>query len=126
MMSAPAGQRLPSPDDRIDIGGVKLQPVAAPASALGRDQCRTAAEKRIEHDVAAGRAIEDRIGDHRHRLHGRVQRQEIALLAAAGEGIGSGVVPTLLRLRPNWPSWTLLRCPWRPCLNTNTSSCWLR
>src|SRR5215472_4010455 len=28
----------------------------------------------------------------------------------------------LLRLRPKRPSWTLLRCSWRPCLKTKTSS----
>src|ERR1700732_5238233 len=92
MTSAPADQRLPAADDRIDIGGIELQPVAAPASALGGHHSRAAAEKGIEHDIAAGRAVEDRIGDHRHRLHGRMQRQTVTLLAATGEGVDLRVV----------------------------------
>jgi molybdate transport system substrate-binding protein len=87
MASAPADQRLPAADDRIDIGRVELQSVAAPASALGGHHSRTAAEKGIEHDLAADRPVEDRVGDHSHRLHGRMQRRQISLLAAAGEGV---------------------------------------
>src|SRR6202045_2364308 len=93
MVSATASQRLPAADDRIDIDRVELQPVAAPASALGGHHSRAAAEKGIEHDIAARRAVEDRVGDHRHRLHGRMQRRQITLLAAAGEGVGPGVSP---------------------------------
>jgi hypothetical protein len=63
------------------------------AGALGGDHRRTTAEKGIKHDVAASRAVEDRVGDHRHRLDGRVQRREIALLAAAGKGIAPRIVP---------------------------------
>ena len=88
MTSAPAGQCLPAADNRIDIGRVELQPVAAPAGALGGDHRRAAAEKGVQHDLTAGGAVEDRVGDHRHRLYRRVQRQQIAFLAAAGEGIG--------------------------------------
>ena len=63
MSRAAAGQRLPAADNRIDIGGIELDAVAAPAGALGRNHRRAAAEKAIEHDVAAGRAVEDRTGD---------------------------------------------------------------
>src|SRR5947207_13595642 len=95
MMSTAAGECLPAADDRVDIAGIELKSVAAPAGALGGDHRRAAAEKAVEHDVAAGRTVEDRIGDHRHRLHRRMQRQQIALLAAAGEGIGPGVAPEI-------------------------------
>src|SRR5438105_10682352 len=95
MTSAAAGQRLPATDYRIDISGIEFQPIAAPAGALRGDHRRAAAEKGIEHDVAAGRAVEDRVGDHRHRLHGRVSRQQIALLATAREGVGPGIVPDI-------------------------------
>src|SRR5438309_6262556 len=95
MTSAAAGQCLPAADDRVDIAGIELKSVAAPAGALGGDHRRAAAEKAIEHDVAAGRAVEDRIGDHRHRFYCRMQRRQIALLAAAGEGVGPGVVPNI-------------------------------
>jgi hypothetical protein len=77
MEGAAAGQFLPAADDRIDITGVELQPIAAPAGMLGGDHRRTAAEKAVEHNVAARRAVEDRIGNHRHRLHRRVQRRQI-------------------------------------------------
>src|SRR6516164_2981583 len=81
-----AGQSLPAANGGIDIAGIELQRAAAPARALRGNHRRAAAEKGVEHDLAARRAIEDRIGDHRHRFHGRVQRQEIALATAAGEG----------------------------------------
>src|SRR5438105_7326573 len=100
MPSAAAGQGLPAADDRIDIGGVELQPVAAPAGALGGDHRRATADKAVEYDVAARRAIEDRIGDHRDRLHRRVQRREIALSAAAGEGVGPRVAPYVAAVAP--------------------------
>src|SRR5439155_630822 len=93
--SLPAGQRLPEANSGIDISRVKFQPTAAPAGALGRDYRRTAAKKAIEHDVAAGRAVEDRIGDHCHRLDCRVQRQQIAFLGAAGEGVEPGIAPDI-------------------------------
>src|ERR1700730_11830910 len=75
--------------------GVELQPVAPRAGALGGDQCRAAAEEGIEQNIAASRAVEDRIGDHRHRFDRWMERQEIALLAAAGEGVGPGVTPDI-------------------------------
>src|SRR6185295_8306511 len=87
------GQRLPAANDRVDVAGVELQAVAAPAGALGRDHGRTAAEKAVEYDVAASRTVEDRVSDQRHRFDRWVQCQQIALLTAAGEGIGPGIVP---------------------------------
>src|SRR5205085_9317745 len=93
MTSAAAGQRLPATDYRIDISGIEFQPIAAPAGALGGDYRRAAAEKGVEHDVAAGRAVEDRVGHHRHRLHGRVQRQKIALAAVSGKRVDPRVMP---------------------------------
>src|SRR5215472_13438209 len=95
MAGASAGQDLPAADDRVDRAGVEFQPKAAPTSALGGDQARAAAEKGIEHNVAVGRAVEDRVGDHRHRLHARVQRRQIAVLVATGEGTGPRVVPNI-------------------------------
>src|SRR5580704_12953449 len=100
MTGVAPGQRLPAVDDRIDIAGVELQPVAAPAGALGGDQRRATAEKGVEHDVATGRAVEDRVSDHGHRLDRRMQRQENALLAAAGEGVGPGMVPDIASIAP--------------------------
>src|ERR1700746_1555366 len=100
MTRAAAGQRLPATDNRIDVESIELQPVATAAGALGGDQGRAAAEKGVEHDVAAGRAVEDRVGNHCYGLHGWVQRQEIALLAATGEGVGSRVMPDIAAVAP--------------------------
>src|SRR5262245_12029671 len=93
MTSAAAGLRLPAADNCVDVGRIELQPIAAPACALGSDDAGAAAEKAVEHNVAASRAVEDCVGDHCHRLHGRVQRQQIALLAATGKGIDPGIMP---------------------------------
>src|ERR1700747_3247039 len=95
MVSLLAGQRLPTANGRIDIDWVEFQGAAAPAGALGGDNRRAAAEKGVEYDVAARRAVEDRIGDHRHRLHRRVQCQEIAFRTAAGEGVNTRVLPDI-------------------------------
>src|SRR6516162_8695249 len=89
------GQDLPAANGGIDIAWIELQRAAAPAGALGRDHRGAAAEKGVEHDLAARRAVEDSIGNHRHRLDRRVQGQEIALLAAAGEGISAGITPDI-------------------------------
>src|SRR5690348_1195197 len=93
MTSVAAGQRLPALDRRIDIAAVELHRATAPAGALSGDQRRPAAEKGVEHDVAAGRAVKDCVGNHRDRLHRRMQRQQITLLAAAGEGVAPRVAP---------------------------------
>ena len=91
------------------IGGVEADAVAGPADALGRDHRRAAAEKAIEHDVAAGRAVQDRIGGHRNRFDGRVQRQQIAFLAAAGKGIGSGIIPDIAAVAAELAELDMLR-----------------
>src|SRR5262245_41622388 len=111
MSRAAARQRLPAPDNGIDIAGVELDAVAAPAGALGRDYCRAAAKKAIEYDVAAGRAVEDGIGDHCHRFDGRVQRQQIAFRAAAGQGIGSRIMPDIAAVAPKSPELDVVAVP---------------
>src|SRR5205814_10471712 len=111
MTSAAAGECLPAADDRVDIAGIELKSVAAPAGALGGDHRRAAAEKAIEHDVAAGRAVEDRVGDHRHRFHRRMQRRQITLLAAAGEGVGPGVPPDIAAVAPELAELDIVAVP---------------
>src|SRR5262249_48551927 len=95
MTGTPAGQCLPAADSRVGEIRIELQRVAAPAGALGGDHGGAAAKKGVGHDLATGRAVEDRIGDHCHRLYRRVQRQQIAFLAATSEGIDPGVVPDI-------------------------------
>ena len=58
MPSAVAGQLLPATDSGIDIGRVELRSKAAPTGALGGDRRRAATQKSVEHDVAAGGAVE--------------------------------------------------------------------
>src|SRR5215472_19085126 len=95
MTDATAGQPLPAADRRVDISGDEFYAVTAPAGALGGDQSRAATEKTVEYNLAAGRAVEDRVGDHRHRLCGRGRSPRIALVAAAGKGIGRGITPNI-------------------------------
>src|SRR5215469_17979592 len=95
-----AGQGLPAANRGIDITGVELERAAAPARTLSGDHRRAAAEKGVEHDVAARRAIEDRIGDQGDRLDRRVQRQQVALLPMAGEGVGAGITPHIAAVAP--------------------------
>src|SRR6516225_4525688 len=92
---AVAGTRLPAANGRVDIDRIELQPVAATTCSFGRDDRRAAAEKGIEHDSAAGRTIEDRVGNHRHRFDRRVKLQEVALSAAAGKGIDTRIPPDI-------------------------------
>jgi hypothetical protein len=58
-----AGEALPSPNRGIDIERIELDAAAEPADTLGRQQRRAAAEKGVEDEIAAGRTIEDRVGD---------------------------------------------------------------
>src|SRR6202521_4586855 len=90
-----ARERLPAPDDGVAVERVDLYPIAASAHALGRDHRGAAAEETVEHDVAARRAVEDRIGDERDRLHRRMQREQIAFVRRAAEGIRAAVVPNI-------------------------------
>src|SRR5205823_3167290 len=62
-------------------------------------------------NLAAGRAVEDRIGDHRHRLDGRMQRQEIAFLAAAAKAVGSGVTPHVAAVAPKTAELNVIAMP---------------
>ena len=52
--------------------------------ALGGEQGRAGAGEAVEHDAAAPRAVEDRVGDQRDRLDRRVHRQGLVALRAEG------------------------------------------
>src|SRR5204862_6312782 len=105
---------------------VELHPIAAPTGAFSGNHRGAAAEKAVEHDVAALGAVEDRIGDHRHRLHRRMQCQEIALRAAAGKGVEPGIMPDIAAIAAKLAELDIVRCAPPRCLKTRTSSCWLR
>src|SRR5688572_10708498 len=95
MQSNAAGQLLPAADNRIDIAGIELDPETTPPRPFGGYQGCAAAEKAVEHDIAASGAVEDRIGDQRHRLHRRVQRQQVAFPGLAGERVDPGILPDI-------------------------------
>jgi hypothetical protein len=73
--------RLPAADCRIHVTRIKFESETAPTGALGRDYRGAAAQETVQHDVAPRRGIHDGIGDHRDRLHGRMKREQIALIA---------------------------------------------
>ena len=111
MTGGSAGLHLPATDSRVDVSRIELQPAATPASALGSDYAGPAAEKAVEHDVAAGRAVEYRVGHHRHRLHGRVQRQKIALAAVSGKRVDPRVMPHIGSVAPELAELDIVAMP---------------
>ena len=64
---------LPSADDRVDIERIELDTVACATGALRGNERGAAAEKRIEDEIAAARAIEDRIRHERDGFDRRMQ-----------------------------------------------------
>src|SRR5712671_4778802 len=90
-----AGEMLPAADRGIDIEWVELHPTADAADALGRQQRRAAAEKGIEDDVAADRAVENRIGDQRDWLYRRMQSGEVSFLTPSPELVRARVLPDI-------------------------------
>ena len=63
-----SGQLLPSANNLIAIGGIKLDEPALAMGLLASDQRCAAATKTIEDDVAAARTVADGVGDKRDRL----------------------------------------------------------
>jgi catechol 2,3-dioxygenase-like lactoylglutathione lyase family enzyme len=53
IMRVAAGQFLPTPHGRVYMPGVELDPETTPAGAFGRDDRRSAAHERVEHDVVS-------------------------------------------------------------------------
>jgi hypothetical protein len=107
MTSAAAGQRLPAADDRIDISRVEFQPVAPPAGALGGDQGGSAAQKGVEHDVAAGRAVEVLLRRNRRPL-----QEEQRVSALRGTLLSLNVSGCLLK-NDAVTVWIPMAIPWR-------------
>ena len=84
---------LPPADCRIDIERIELDAAADPADTFGRQQRRAAAEKRVEDKVAAGRTIENRIGDQRDRFYRGMKRGKVPLFALSPEIVQAWVMP---------------------------------
>src|SRR5271154_3103760 len=98
-----AGICLPATNDGVDVNRIELDPVTAPPGALSGDYRGAAAKKRVEHDVAPLGAIQNRIRDQRDRLNGRMQCEQIALVAVASESVGAGIVPYVSAVAPELP-----------------------
>src|ERR1700677_1092870 len=92
---AAARERLPAAHDRIDVNGIEFHSEAASAGAFGGDHCASAAQKSVKDNVVAGRAVHDRIGNHRNWLYSRVKRKKIALSAGARECIRARIFPEI-------------------------------
>jgi DoxX len=90
-----AGENLPAAQDDIDIEGIELEPVAAPAHALGRHQTRAAAKEGVKDNVAAPRAVEDRVGDHRDGFDCRMQGREVTFFPGAAKSWTGGIGPNI-------------------------------
>ena len=111
-----AGVGLPAPDDGVDIERIEFEAATASAGALRGYERGAAAKKRIEHKIAPASAVENRIGHERNGFDRWTQGKQIAFLALPPEAADARIGPTLVRLRPWRPSWTLLRCDALPFL----------
>src|SRR5216683_7463810 len=79
------GERLPAPDDHVDVERGELDAVAASPGALRGDHRGTATQEAVDHDVTASRAVHDRVRHQLDWLDRRVNSQEIALIAVPRE-----------------------------------------
>ena len=75
----------------IDVARIELKPSGPPASQLGSDHRRAAAEEGIEDQAIALRAILDGIGDERHRLDGRMHGERF--VASCAEAVDAWIGP---------------------------------
>src|SRR5262245_42027561 len=94
MDNARAGEVLPPLNNEVAVSRIDLDAVAAAADLLGRDQRAARTQERIEDELAASCTIHHCIGQHRDRLHRRVQLQEVEILAGiAPEAVGGWIIP---------------------------------
>src|SRR5258708_38135295 len=95
VIARPAGgmscQVLPSSYCGIEIERIQLDGTADSASSFRCKQGRAAAEERVQYNVSAVGAVEDRIHHHMHRFCGGMKRKQI--VAFAGLGVGAVVGP---------------------------------
>jgi hypothetical protein len=62
------------------------------------NQCRAGAAEQIEHYAAAMGDILNRVGDHRHRLDGRMYSEVVK--AAGLQGVNSPILPDIGAVTP--------------------------
>src|ERR1700719_513802 len=90
-----AGVGLPTSDDRVDVGRIKLQSVAAATRAIGGDHRRSASEKGIQDDFASCGSVHDGVSHEGHDLNGRMACEKISLLSGFAEGRDAGIFPNV-------------------------------
>src|SRR5271165_6990002 len=91
---------LPATDCCVDIQRIDFNPIADTSDALGRHQSRSRSEEGIEHHLAAGGAIEQRIGHESDGFYRRMECKQVALVALAGLGLYAGVLPDVRAASP--------------------------
>src|ERR1700742_1747213 len=84
---------LPTSHDGVDVERIYLHPVAGPSDALRRNDCRSPSQKWIKNDVAAGRAVEDRVCDKPNWLYGRMNGRQVSFVGGTTERIGARICP---------------------------------
>src|SRR6266511_1531888 len=80
-----AGVCLPAPNNGIDIQRVDLHPIATATSALGGNDGATAAEEAVQDDIAACRAVQNRVSHETHGLHGWMKLKQMAFVSCPPE-----------------------------------------
>src|ERR1700750_2457069 len=90
-----ASHPLPAPNSGINVERIDLYAVADSTDTLRRHQRRSAAEEGIENQLAAFRAVQDRVSDQCDRLNRRMQGQQVALLATPTKSIHAWIVPNI-------------------------------
>jgi hypothetical protein len=94
----PAGQVLPAPDRRIDVERIELDAAADAACPFGGEQRSAAAQERVDDDVAAVRAIKQRVHHQLDRFDRRVQLQHVVTFPR--QGAGTVVLPHVGAVAP--------------------------
>jgi hypothetical protein len=80
-----AAERLPTANDGVDVHRIELKPITASAYALSGDYGGAAAKKGVEYNLTPRGAVQNSVGDHRHRFDRRMHSQQVALIGLAGE-----------------------------------------
>src|SRR5258708_27204453 len=92
-----AAHRAQAANGDIAVGRIYLNAVAPASGLFSRDQSRAGADKGVEHNALAMRAIPEGISHHCHGFYGRMQGQISALAAKA---VHARIVPDISSVSP--------------------------
>src|SRR5260370_6607454 len=92
-----AAHRAQAANGDIAVGRIYLNAVAPAPGLFRRDQSRARADKCVEHNALAMRAIPEGISHHRHGFYGRMQGQISAVFA---EAVHARIVPDISSVSP--------------------------